>query len=249
MSTILITRPPAQGARLAYELKERFADKIEILLAPIMAPAFLEPDMPKGVFNSLILTSEAGAISAFIMKTACPERLPNFAFCVGERTADVVKENGFEAIFSKGNSDDLIHLICSHKNQAPFLYLRGQESQGDICARLLERNISCTQVITYAQKARSFDAEVEYVLRQSGNVIAPLYSPRSAHLFFERLEEIKPQASLRFIALSENVAAQIPENFNHNTIVVRKPHSEAVFEAISQILGGGCGGDFGVFHK
>jgi uroporphyrinogen-III synthase len=133
---------------------------------------FVDPTLPEGPFAAVILSSETGAQAAASLKA----RLPDHAFCVGDRTAAAARLAGFAATSAQGDAAALLALILSDP-PGPLLHLRGQDTRGDLARRLSARGVP-----------------------------APLFSPRSAAILGAECVRIAATAPIHVVALSPAVA-------------------------------------------
>lgn len=203
---VLITRPEPQAQRFAHDLTARFGQKLLPIITPLLRPVLLNPAFPSGPFGALILTSETGARAAGQLKA---HGLPETAFCVGDRTAEVAAAEGFRPVSADGDAQDLLRLLSAHPSQAPFLHLRGRQSRGDVTKALLAQAIPAAEAVVYAQEPAPLTPEAVALLSAPGLVVVPLFSPRTAALFREALEKMEVCADLSLFAMSVAVAEEV----------------------------------------
>ena len=229
---VLVTRPRAQGEAFALALTDRFGGKVRPLIAPLMAPRFLSPDVPDGPFAGVIFTS-AQAVEA---AQRLPAELPRLAYCVGRSTAAAAVRAGFNARSADGDVDDLATLILADPPDGGLLYLRGVDTAGDLHNTLISRSIPVLSLQVYLQASIPFEGESLGLLRQPGPVILPLFSPRSARLFHEALPA-DARADLRIVGISAavaSVAAIIP---HQSMVIAAHPNAAAMLDAVESLLG------------
>lgn len=228
--TILLTRPLTQS--------QRFADQIGgALISPLMRPEFLSPELPRGDFAAIVLTSETGA-EAVGRISASGVSLPTRAFCVGNRTAEAARVAGFVPTSAAGAADDLLAHILAAGPVGRLLLLRGQDSAGDLERRLIFAGIETVSVIIYRQIAKSLSDEAIAVLQGPHPVILPVFSPRSAKLLAAELRRIAAKAPIWLAALSPAVA----EAFDFPTVfteIATRPDSAAMQRAVQALRGRG----------
>ncbi|NEX48130.1 uroporphyrinogen-III synthase [Pseudotabrizicola algicola] len=233
---MLITRPQPQASRFADAATERYGTRVRPVLSPLLAPSYFLPDLPKGPFGAVILTSETGAQAAAAMLG----RLPARAYCVGERTAEVASGLGFSAQSADGNADDLLRLLLTRPEHAPFLHMRGREARGDLAARLQSAGVPAQEVIVYAQEPQPLSSEARGVLEASGDVIAPLFSPRSAEVFRRALADVAEGADLWprlcIAALSPAIASIFADCPARQMIVATGPTQAELFSALDRFI-------------
>lgn len=204
---VLITRPSPQGDRFETALQARYGAAVVPVQTPLLASRFLTPMLPDGLPESVILTSETGARAAGRISQDLPRR----AYCVGDQTAKVAREQGFATVSADGDAEALIALLLRHSDHAPFLHLRGLEARGDIVARLQAQGCTAAEAIVYHQEAQPLSAQAMAVLQQPGPVIVPLFSPRTAQVFCQAVASHSLRADLMLVAFSPAVAAELSD--------------------------------------
>lgn len=227
---ILLTRPEAQSARLAESLRARHPG-LTIVISPLLVPRFLRPEIPAGA-QTLILTSETGAQAARQI-AALQGGLPKQAFCVGDRTAQVAREAGFEATSAEGDAQALLALIQAQNPTPPLLHLHGRETRGDLAKRLNSAGIETFSVLAYEQNLQPLTPEAVALLQGSAPVIAPIFSPRSGHALAVEYRRISGTAPLFPIAISPAAAGAFQ---GHDVTISTRPDGEAMLVAISSRL-------------
>ena len=227
---VLITRPQPAAERFAAQLRAAFGARVAPLVSPLMAVEFLPFDLPATAFEALVLTSETGARAA-----AEQGGLPRLAFCVGEQTAQVAREAGFEALSAGGAAEDLAALITAHPDIGPMLYLHGEDRAADLAALLPQRAI--VSRIAYRQKPQELTLAARSLLACEGEVILPLMSPRSVRLFLAALAGAAPIAArLRPVVISQNAYAALPEALAKEARIAARPDAQAVISAIAELI-------------
>ncbi|MDR0808532.1 MAG: uroporphyrinogen-III synthase [Gemmobacter sp.] len=226
---ILITRPAAQAARFAAALRERIAGA-RIVLSPLIAPDFVAFTVPERVFTAVILTSET-TLEALRRLPGLRARLPDFAFCVGQRTAAAAAGMGFRPVSADGDAEALLTLILARRPEGPLLHLHGAEPSGTPAPRLTAAGIETLGVVTYRQAPQPLTAEAVAALSGSGVVHLPVFSPQTARVLAGYLAAPPgPAARLDFIAISE--AAALPLREFGPVTVARRPDGPAMMAAL-----------------
>jgi len=229
---VLVTRPQPQADRFANALLHRYGDRVRPILSPLLAPVYLRPDLPPGNFGAVVLTSETGARAAARLL----EQLPKRAYCVGDRTAQVARDLGFDAISANGDVDDLLRLLQKWPGDSPFLHLRGREAKGALAAHLGAQGIKAAEAVIYAQNPQALSPEAESVLLSGGDVVAPLFSPRSARVFQIALANLPQTANLKLVALSMAVAEIFVDVPSENLRIANMPTQAELFLAMDGFI-------------
>lgn len=227
---VLLTRPAAQSARFAQSLRARLKG-VRIVTSALIAPVFMEPILPDERFAGVILTSETGAEAAGRWKA----RLPDLAFCVGDRTGLVAQQAGFATVSAKGDAMALVNLILSQP-RSPLLHMRGREVRSDLVGLLAAQGIVAQEVVVYAQEAQPLTTEAEVLLSSSQPVLTPLFSPRSAQILMAEYRRIGGKPPVVVIAMSAAVAEAVAEAAAGLGFaparVARHPDGESMLEAV-----------------
>ena len=228
---VLVTRPRDQGESFAQKLAARFGDRVQPVIAPLMAPEYLAPPMPEGNFDAVIFTSAHGVEGA--RRLGVP--LPSLAWCVGRSTAAKAAAAGFETRSSEGDVSDLAAALLAAREKARFLYLRGVDTTGDLENTLISKGLFILSLQVYLQRSIPLEGETITLLRQAGPVLVPLFSPRSARLLGNALPT-DTRASLLIAAMSEAVtiaAAGLP---SRTLVTAARPDAEAMLDAVETLL-------------
>lgn len=237
---VLLTRPAAQADRFAAEMAERFGAALRPVASPLMAPVFLQPDLPVEPCAAVILTSETGVEAALRLRRA-GAALPDRALCVGDRTAAAARAAGFDAISAAGDAEALIALILGDGKtrgaDAPLVHLRGREARGDIAPRLTAAGVPTRSAIVYAQEEVALSEEARALLDGGAPVLMPIFSPRSAQL----LAGQGPFAAPLWIAsMSPAVARAAMGLTPERHVTAARPESGAMLDAIGALIADPC---------
>lgn len=226
---VLITRPQPQADRFAHALRDRYGDRVQPVVTPLMEVRHIAASLPAGPFGAVVLTSESGARAAAAMGASLPRR----AYCVGERTASVAAGLGFDPVSADGDADALLTLLRSRPQDAPFLHLRGRDARGDLVVRLNAQGLPAQEVVVYAQEPLALTVVARAALQGTIPVVVPLFSPRSAQLLRDALGASAPAAVVQVIALSRAVA----QVWGEETIpVARAPTQAELFLAMDRFI-------------
>ncbi|MFM2351140.1 MAG: hypothetical protein RIR04_2106 [Pseudomonadota bacterium] len=198
--TVLITRPAAQSASFAQSLRAQVSE-VRVVVSPLMATVFHAVTLPEGPLQGVILTSQTGAEAAGRLRT----QLPDLAYCVGDRTAQVAREAGFRVQSAQGDAEALLALIL-RENPQNLIHLRGREARGDLAQRLSAAGIPTQERVVYAQEVQPLSAQAVALLSGLAPVIVPLFSPRSAEILGAAWLRLPTQAPLTIVAISQTVA-------------------------------------------
>jgi len=225
--TVLITRPQASARRFADQLRHRWGQDVEIIITPLMQIAYLDEAPDLGGIETLIFTSRHG-VEGFA-RLSSRRDIPCYA--VGTATATQARKLGFVTTDAGGDASALSHRIIADGGRA-CLHVRGEHAAGDVVGDLMAAGIEARDHIVYRQQAAPLTQEACDALNRESAVILPLFSPRSAALFFERSTGTAP---LLVAAISQSVANKVPEGVSEATIIAQNPNAEAMMEALDTL--------------
>lgn len=227
---VLLTRPEPDATAFAHHLTGRFGDRVRPVVAPLMAVEHLKPRLPDGAFDAVIFTSAAGVAAAEELQS----QLPKKAWCVGEKTAWQAQAAGWDAVTTGGDADALVAAIEATRPEGRLLHLRGEDTRGAVAERLTSAGIETESLVVYRQAPQPLTAEALELLRGSGVVIVPLFSPRSAALFRDALPQDQV-APLRLVCISPAVA-EVVADIGGSVTVADRPNGPAMLAAIARVL-------------
>lgn len=221
---ILLTRPLPQSQRFAQQLAGLAR---QVVISPLMAVEILPASRPAGDFAAVIFTSETAVL------TQMPD-LPKRAYCVGKRTATVARAAGFSAQSADGDWRKLYDLILRDHPGGRLLFLHAAEAARDLPNALNSAGLETFSVQVYRQNPQALTADAVAILRQDSPIILPLFSARSAKLFFAEYARIQGTAPIFIAALSAQVAEGITAAQLHTAA---RPDGQAMVEAVAELAG------------
>jgi uroporphyrinogen-III synthase len=228
---VLVTRPEIQSRIFARALSGRFGDAVRPLVAPLMAPRFLKPAIPAGDYAAVIFTSAIGVEGATRLGVPLPRR----AFCVGRKTAVVAEAAGFLVWSADGDSDALVSLIVADRPFEKLLYIRGVNTRGNVAGKLKSAGIGTESLVVYRQVPQPMSAEGTALLREPGDVVLPIFSPRSARLFAKAMPQ-EMRATLHIAAMSAAVAEAALKLPHTAMVVAERPDADGMLDAVQKLL-------------
>jgi len=198
----------------------------KIILSPLIEIKMLPVQRQLTQYRGLIFTSENG-VRAFAQAYG-KHNVP--AYCVGERTADAARAAGLRAFSANGSADDLVTMIKGADVKGVLLHVRGEHSRGDIAGRL---DHQIDELVAYRQVPVPLCEKAREIVAGKRRVILPLFSPRTAQLFFKH--DLQINAPLQVVAISNAVNEVIlgtnPAE-NVDIFIAEKPDAAAMLAAI-----------------
>lgn len=227
---ILITRPEPQASRFARLLRAQdWVGRVHV--SPLIEARDLPLQRPEGRFQGLILTSETAARAAGRLTG-----LPSLAWCVGDRTAQVARALGFQAVSARGDADALVARILAERQPGPLLYLHGRDTRGNVAERLNSAGTETYSALIYAQEPRPLTPRAGRLIRGSDPLVLPVFSPRTAELLVAEWRRLGGRAPAHVVALSPavaRVAAPLPAA---EVTLADRPDGESLLSALKAVM-------------
>lgn len=227
--SILITRPEPAGSDFAAQLRARLGAGVQIVTSPIMRieqVAGALPDLSRT--GTLVLTS----VHAACALSDLPQATRPTCYCVGAATAAAARAAGFPAVDGGGDARALLARILADRPPGPIHYLRGEHIAANLLAEFSAAGYEAGETMVYRQREQPLNAEAEALLSDDVPVILPLFSPRSAALFFQA---VPVGAPLYIAAISPNAADRVPSGRATRLVVAASPTAEAMLDAIQTL--------------
>ena len=169
---VLITRP-IEDAKATQDLLQQHG--IDADYQPFLSVTLHDVQIDINQYSALIFTSR-NAVRAYCNSNT--QRSIN-TYCVGDRTAELCQEHGFESVQSaSGTVQDLQALLAQQKFAKPALYLRGK----DISSPLTHPNIS--EVVMYETTPITvIESDIKEKIRANHYSDILFFSTRTAKVF------------------------------------------------------------------
>ena len=224
---IILTRPK-EGARKFHALIQEKLPEAKVIISPLITIDFLPKSIDFTKFDTFIFTSING------VQAIENQRIPHGTLCfaVGAKTAHAAGKIGFKALYSDGNSEDLISIILSHPRRGKFLHIRGKYTRGDVSRKLSEHGLPCEEIVAYHQKSQALTHEAQSSMKGGKPLIFPLFSPRTAQLL---MENILPMERCHIIAMSENISEAFKKTGCGKITTSKSPSAKSMLEEVIKI--------------
>ncbi len=233
--TVILTRPAEQGAHFADQLRRDIGASIRVIESPLLVPKYLQPVLPDVRWSAVIFTSVT-AVAAIARLGAAALALPRKAYCVGDRTAEVARNAGFQALSARGDAGSLRACIQAEHEPGPLLHLRGQISYGDVAKSLCLAGIETVDVIIYAQIAQPFSTDAKAAFWSDCPVILPVFSSRTGQIVSKELSLISISAPIFLVSISPNVRESLFAISAAGRFVAERPDAASMLMAIQEAL-------------
>lgn len=230
---LILTRPSAQSEEFAAQVETALPGKFSPLISPLfeITPEPVSLDLT-GV-QALLFTSRNG-VAEFVRRST-NRSIP--ALCVGEKTAKIASQAGLNTSFATGDVAALAALAVQSylPDFGTLLHFRGTDSVGDLVGALNAEGVSATERILYDTSTKPLTANVITALKSSQPIVLPVFSPRTAALLSQLLQEVEILAKPTLAALSRNVADRIDLTTQTRILIAEKPTALAMVAVLSQI--------------
>ncbi|MFN4088546.1 MAG: uroporphyrinogen-III synthase [Alphaproteobacteria bacterium] len=245
----LITRPRENAGVIARALSERDIEPIQEPLLEIRATEHGPIDLD-GI-QAILLTSAFGAreLAATIERRDVP------IFAVGDATAQIARDAGFERVESARGDAEALALLVMEKakpQDGALLHAGGRTVAGDLAGQLGEAGYEVRRVELYsALPAPALSIEAVEALKGGDLDIVLFFSPRTAATFVRLVQEAGIAdrcASATALCLSAQVAEAARAVGWRRVDVADRPEQAAMIALVDRWLeqrdeGEGAGGD------
>ena len=207
----LLTRPLEQSNAFAETL-----GGIRVLVSPILRIAPLLFDRAAVYRAPRVIFTSANAVPLAGPGTG------RQALCVGPQTADAARQAGFEVHIGTGDAEGVLNILQSGTLGPPanWLHLHGRHRV---------KKLPVPGIALYDQIAVRLSDAAQAALSQSGPVILPLFSPRTARLLSAEVGSATAPVVSIAISARADAAYRGP---TVRRIVVASPDGDAMRDAI-----------------
>jgi len=242
---VLVTRPHPDDEHTASALRARGFD---VLRAPMLRfePLAFRDDDDEARYDAVLVTS-ANALRGIEPQLSGHRLLTLPLFTVGEHTASVARQMGFEnVIAADGDAARLRGCVLAAvkakelKKSGRLLYLAGADISRDLAGELGAHGFSVVTQTTYKMvPVTSLPREACEAFAANGIEAVLHYSRRSARSFLDAARAAGVEISalaIPQVCISAAVASVLREAGATQLVVAVSPHESALFEALDRAL-------------
>jgi uroporphyrinogen-III synthase len=225
---LIVTRPSPQGQSFARDVVRGLENAIDVILSPQQMIQPVEVGQIPSA-DQYIFTSAHGVTRAQRLGLTGKR-----AWWVGERTAHLAREAGFDAVAAGGSQQDLFGLIHASKPKGKILHLSGVHVQGDLVEKLSELGCDVQRIVVYDQVEIPLTQQAIDAFQGERPVVLPLFSPRSARMLVRAVEMTAP---VNIVAISAAVAQEARDLPVQQVVVAEWPDGPSMIRATRSEIG------------
>lgn len=127
---------------------------LDTTVFPVLSVAFRDKNIALPSKDTCLIFTARNGVSAFVKRHSVMEFCQNKIICVGDATAGLARDNGFENVFSaNGTASDVINWVIENCPKSQSLrHCAGKHVRGRIAETLTEQGYDVEQVEYYASK-------------------------------------------------------------------------------------------------
>ncbi len=217
--TLIVTRPIAQSENFAASVLSAWNGPLNLIISPLIE--IVQVPATVSDVSSVIFTSANGVNAARNLRLPAGMK----AWCVGDKTAQIAKQAGFDPIIGPGDAEGLVARLMSARPTGRIAHIRGAHARGDVSERLNAAGLSCIDVVAYDQQPCALSPQALAALNANKPVIFPLFSPRTGTILNQQGPFV---ASVHVVALSEAVANAVDPALDWDITVASTPDGDAM---------------------
>jgi uroporphyrinogen-III synthase len=227
----LITRPKEDSAAIAERLEEL---GIEPVIEPLMTvEPVADPEIDLDGVQAILLTSRNG-VRAFAGATG---RRDIAVYAVGDSTAELARDSGFETVDSAGgDSDSLAELVRQRlkPEDGALLHAAGAPVAGDLAGVLSADGFDVRRREVYAARpVAALSVAACGLLSEGGIDLVLFFSPRTAQIFVGLVNQAglaETCANITAVCLSRAVAHSVRPLGWREIYVAEQPNLSSMIE-------------------
>lgn len=230
---LFLTRPEVDSARFARAARDA-GWRGDVLIAPLLHISLTPPPAARLDSARTLIATSQNAIAA--LAAASPRRdWP--IWCVGPRTAEAARAAGFDIVHEGGGDAQALRAALLQAALAePVLHLRGTHAAMDVAAELRAAGVATESCRVYQQIAQPLSDAGQARLKQGGDLVIPVFSPRSAQLVVAALREAAaPEARLHVLAISKSALSAAQGVDWASARVAERPDATAMLAALTLV--------------
>lgn len=233
---VLIIRHDAAAKRTAKRLDEKSIAHHTLSISAIVPFENAFPDMQ---LDALIFTSSVAAEVFRNRIKDFPTQLKDKPiFCVGEHTAELIKEAGFSGpTIIAPDAKSLAQKALEDSANQTFLYFCAKERAFDMRSTLNGGGKTCSNLEIYENRLLTPTiTDMRNAISHCNSLL--LYSARTTAHFFALVDKyalVQELVGTKFVAISPNVAGKIPAIHSSNIHIADRKTEAAMLKCLQRL--------------
>ena len=223
---LIMTRPEGSNTAFEAELAPEVRTRLEFIHSPLLEIVPMGEGSDPSEAEHAIFTSANGVRFA-------PEGDGRPAYCVGEKTTQLARSRGWDAVFAGATVAALKTYVQTKQPRGEMRHYSGVFVRGNVAAELSGADLTVVNIPIYDQRLLPFSAQAHAVLQGKTPVIVPLFSPRTA-AHFASIAPAHP--GLHIIAMSSAVAKALDETALATLITAPDPTAKSMAESVENLV-------------
>ncbi|NDR57610.1 uroporphyrinogen-III synthase [Aliiruegeria sabulilitoris] len=229
-TTLLLTRPEAACRRFSRQVEETIGKFARTVIAPLFEIVPVEIASPPRLHEEIAFTSENG-VRALSQQQKARGRP---AWCVGARTAEMARAEGYSVRMTRPTVASLTTALIEEAAGIAIVHVTGQHRRGNLAETLREAGRTSRTLVAYDQRALTLRPDVLNILKKNVDIIAPVFSPRSANLLSQAAEQ--RSAHVHVVAISEATAKAWVARPGERVLIAASPDASGILSAMGSLF-------------
>lgn len=223
---LILTRPAGSNSGFKAGIAPQARDCVDFIHSPLLEIVPIEEAGTRSDAAHAIFTSANGVKYA-------PEGNKRPAFCVGEKTTQLARSHGWDAVFAGATVTALKDYVLANRPQGEIRHYSGVFVRGNVARDLSVAGLNVTNVPLYDQRLLPFSPQALAVLEGAAPVIVPLFSPRTA-AHFVAISPAHPK--LYIVSMSTAVADSFSEMAVARLIIAQEPTAKSMAACVENLV-------------
>ncbi|ABG30181.1 uroporphyrinogen-III synthase [Roseobacter denitrificans] len=223
---LILTRPKGSNAVFEADIAPKVRQHVDFIHSPLLEIVPIDGGYDSTGADHAIFTSANGVKYA-------PKGNGRRAFCVGEKTTQLARSHGWDAVFAGATVLALKDHVLINRPQGEIHHYSGVFVRGNVAEDLSVAGLRVTNIPLYEQRLLPFSAQALSVLERRAPVVVPLFSPRTA-AHFAAIAPAHPQ--LYVVAMSTAVADSCNEMSPARLIIAREPTAKSMALCVENLV-------------
>jgi uroporphyrinogen-III synthase len=226
---LLLSRPEPAARRFAARVDATLGRFGRVIVAPVIRIARLPVSLRPDLGRVLVFTS-ANAIAA-LPRSAFANRS---TWCVGQATALAASDAGARIEGVAQDVDGLTRMLLDARPEGRILHAAGRHRRGALVQRLRQGGLDAQEIEVYDQVATSLTPEARQAIAERTEIVAPLFSPRSAGLL--STEAAGRTARIHAVAISPAALLEWQQHAGEQALSAALPDAQSMIATMGRLF-------------